>query len=98
MAIPIPRNKWVKATKVKVLNSGKVQVMVPPSSLKTNPLKRKRNVAAGFYDEDGQFHPIRASYDYSGSRAGDKPKKAKAKAKRKPAAKRKTKAKAKRKR
>lgn len=35
----------------------------------------KRNIAAGFYDEDGIFHPIRASFDYDRSRAGDKPKK-----------------------
>jgi len=32
---------------------------------------RMRNVAAGFYDEDGVFHPIRASYDYSARRAGE---------------------------
>lgn len=31
-----------------------------------------RNIAAGFVDEDGQFHPIRASWDYSASRAGEK--------------------------
>lgn len=30
-----------------------------------------KNIAAGFYDEDGVFHPIRASYDYSSSRAGE---------------------------
>lgn len=44
----------------------------------------KRNIAAGFYDEDGQFHPIRASFDYSPGRVGEKgraPKK-RAKAKR----------------
>jgi hypothetical protein len=29
-----------------------------------------RNVAAGFWDDTG-FHPIRASYDYSGKRAGE---------------------------
>jgi hypothetical protein len=31
-----------------------------------------RNVAAGFVDDDGVFHPIRASYDYSAKRAGEK--------------------------
>lgn len=31
-----------------------------------------RNVAAGFYDDEGVFHPIRASYDYSAKRAGEK--------------------------
>lgn len=30
-----------------------------------------KNIAAGFYDEDGIFHPIRASYDYSPGRAGE---------------------------
>ena len=30
-----------------------------------------RNIAAGFYDEDGQFHPIRASHDYSKIKAGE---------------------------
>lgn len=46
--------------------------------MKKNRPKRKaarKNIAAGFYDEDGYFHPIRASYDYSPKRAGDpKPK------------------------
>lgn len=32
---------------------------------------RGRNVAAGFYDEEGIFHPIRASHDYSQRRAGE---------------------------
>ena len=41
----------------------------------------RRNIAAGYHDEDGYFHPIRASYDYDGKRAGDPPK-AKAKTKR----------------
>lgn len=45
-----------------------------------------RNIAAGFYDEDGVFHPIRASYDYSPSRAGEKRRRApKRRAKRKAA-------------
>lgn len=39
--------------------------------MRVNRKRHKRNVAAGFYDEDGYFHPIRASYDYSRSRAGE---------------------------
>lgn len=31
-----------------------------------------RNVAAGFYDEEGVFHPIRASHDYKPRRVGEK--------------------------
>lgn len=41
------------------------------------PSWAKTNVAAGFYDEDGYFHPIRASYDYSPKRAGEGRKKGK---------------------
>ena len=53
-------------------------------ALKAN---RKRNVAAGFVDEEGVFHPIRASYDYSAKRAGEaKKKRAKANRKRNVAA------------
>lgn len=33
--------------------------------------KSRKNIFAGFYDEDGIFHPIRASADYSASRAGE---------------------------
>lgn len=29
------------------------------------PRKKKKNVEMGFYDSKGQFHPIRASSDYS---------------------------------
>src|SRR5205807_186521 len=47
----------------------------PGGSITITPLKR--NVAAGFHDDSG-FHPLRASYDYSPARAGEKPKKAKA--------------------
>ena len=36
-----------------------------------NPIKVK-NVAAGFYDSMGIFHPIRASFDYSASRVSEK--------------------------
>ena len=79
----IPKGKWVKATKVKYNRNGTVSVMVPGSSLKRNP--KRKNVAAGFVDEDGVFHPIRASYDYKPTRAGDKPKRKAATKKRKPA-------------
>lgn len=81
--LPIKTGKWVKATKVKVSKSGKIQLMVPGSSLKKNPRSKRKNVAAGFYDEDGYFHPLRASFDYSASRAGEKAKRKPAKKKRK---------------
>ncbi len=45
------------------------------------PTKRK-NVAEGFYDKSGVFHPIRHSSDYDSS-IGDPPRKKKAKAKKK---------------
>lgn len=43
------------------------------------------NIAAGFVDEDGIFHPIRSSFDYSRERAGEKVKVRGAVKKRKPA-------------
>ena len=64
-----------------VKNSGKRR---RPSKLK-GWAHVQRNVAAGFYDEDGYFHPIRASYDYSSKRAGESRKKAPAKKGRKKA-------------
>lgn len=33
--------------------------------------KRKKNIAQGFYDGNGIFHPIRASHDYDGKTAGE---------------------------
>lgn len=45
----------------------------------------RRNITAGFYDEEGIFHPIRASADYDPGRGGDRPKKRKP-VKKKPAA------------
>ena len=33
--------------------------------------KRKKNIAQGFYDGNGIFHPIRASADYDGKTAGE---------------------------
>jgi len=77
--------KWLKAKNPahrigmgRVRYHGKVRTL--PVRLKRN---RGRNVAAGFYDEDGIFHPIRASYDYSSGRAGDRSKPAKKKRRKK---------------
>lgn len=30
-----------------------------------------KNITAGFYDEEGEFHPIRASRDYDPGRVGE---------------------------
>jgi len=45
---------------------------------------RRRNVAAGYMDEEGIFHPIRASFDYSKKRAGEAKRKSSARARTKP--------------
>lgn len=47
-------------------------------ALKAN--RRKRNVAAGYVDQGGVFHPIRASFDYSAKKAGEAKKKTKKRA------------------
>jgi hypothetical protein len=55
----------------------------PGGSITIKPL---RNVAAGFYDEEGIFHPMRASHDYDPSRVGERGRaKSRAKGKRKKA-------------
>ena len=36
-----------------------------------------RNIAQGFFDQSGTFHPIRASGDYDSSRVGESKKKKK---------------------
>ena len=46
-------------------------IMVPATRKNGGILPRRGNVAAGFVDEDGQFHPIRASFDYNAKRAGE---------------------------
>lgn len=60
---------------------------VNPRSGKFTALKgrarKARNIMAGFHDEEGVFHPIRASSDYDPGRAGEGSRKGK---KRKPAA------------
>jgi hypothetical protein len=82
--LPIPKGKWVKAIKARVNPNGTVSLLVPATSLKKNVRKKVRNVAAGYVDEfTGQFHPLRASYDYSRSRGGDTAKRKPAKKKRK---------------
>lgn len=40
-----------------------------------------RNIAAGFYDSEGIFHPIRASHDYQPYRVGERGPRRKAKRK-----------------
>lgn len=71
--IKAERGQWIPAKAVRISNTGKVEIYRNRS--------RRRNVAAGFYEEEtGIFHPIRASYDYSRRAAGEKPiKKRKAK-------------------
>jgi hypothetical protein len=48
--------------------TGEIKALVDPSKLK---FPKRKNVAAGFYDEFGQFHPLRQSFDYVPSRVGE---------------------------
>ena len=85
----LPYGEWIPVQAVKFNEDGSTQVMTADRAA---PNRGRRNIAAGFYreDDDGvyRFHPIRGSYDYSRSRAGErtgraKRKKAKAKKRRK---------------
>lgn len=54
-------------------NIGEIITVRPlTNSGRSKQAYHKRNVAAGFYDEDGIFHPMRASYDYDPKRVGEK--------------------------
>jgi hypothetical protein len=44
-------------------------LMIPVSRNPAGRLRSRPNVAAGFFDDSGIFHPIRASVDYDPSRA-----------------------------
>lgn len=75
---------WIPTHAVKFNEDGTVSMMTEDG--RTGNRGRRRNIAAGFWDgppsdPDSQFHPIRASYDYSRSRAGEGPKRKKAKVK-----------------
>lgn len=81
----LPYGEWIPAHAVKFHEDGTTSIMTESSR---NRGRRRRNVAAGWVEEEtGIFHPIRASYDYSRSRAGERPLKRRAKPKRKAKAK-----------
>lgn len=78
------------------LFGGKAQNPVGTATFFGKSLKRAeaagrrflRNIAAGFYDASGVFHPIRASDDYDRRRVGERlarPARRSARAKRRPA-------------
>ena len=75
----LPYGEWIPVQAVKFNEDGSTQVMTAdraPNRGRRN-LGRRRNIAAGFYDEEGIFHPIRASYDYSPGRVGERARKKK---------------------
>ena len=61
-----PMGKWISATAVRLRKVG--NEIVADIKKVAAPKGRAKNIAAGFYDEFGQFHPIRASYDYDSNR------------------------------
>jgi hypothetical protein len=61
-----PIGQWIKAEAVRLRRAGKKIYL-------DIYRRRKRNVAAGHYDEEGIFHPWRASWDYDPTRVGEKP-------------------------
>ena len=70
----LPYGEWVPSHAVKFNSDGTVDVMT-----ESQHNRGRRNVAAGFVDEDGTFHPIRSSFDYDPSRVGERAKKRKKK-------------------
>ena len=80
----LPKGKFFKVDKAKINRDGSVTLAIPDSVMRRANPRRSRNVAQGFFDQSGIFHPIRASADYDESRGGDSVSK-----KRKPAKKKK---------
>jgi hypothetical protein len=76
-------SSWIKANAVRIRKTRRGTVVdIFRGSGRPNPRTPRRNVAAGFYDEDAVFHPIRASFDYSPARAGERARPRRAKARR----------------
>lgn len=73
----LPYDEWVPAHAVMFNSDGTVDVMTESEH------EPRRNIMAGFHDEEGIFHPIRASADYDSSRVGEISRRKKAKLKRK---------------
>ena len=57
----IPRGKFIPVQAIRIGRNGKIDVKVSGATARklSNPKgrKKRRNIAAGFYDEDGYFHP-----------------------------------------
>lgn len=64
----LPYGEWIPAHAVKFNEDGSTSIMAEHARANS----RRRNVAAGYYDEAGVFRPIRASWDYDPSRAGER--------------------------
>lgn len=83
----LPIGEFIPVQAIRMNEDGKLDIKVSDATAERLENPRRRNIAAGFVDEDGVFHPIRASYNYSPGRVGEKskarPAKRKAKAKRK---------------
>ena len=47
------------------------ELMILGNPRRKRGIRARRNIAKGFHDSSGKFHPIRASFDYSPSRAGE---------------------------
>lgn len=62
----LPYDEWVPSHAVKFNSDGTVDVMT-----EAHHNRGLHNIAAGFHDEEGIFHPIRSSFDYDPSRVGE---------------------------
>jgi hypothetical protein len=74
----LPYDEWIPAHAIMFNDDGTISVMTEADG----SVHTMHNVAAGFYDEDGYFHPIRASYDYDASRVGERSQKRRTRRKR----------------
>jgi len=59
------------AKKYQKTHGGRIVGTTGRYQVKRNPRRARRNVEGGYIDKQGVFHPIRASWDYSYTRAGE---------------------------
>lgn len=78
----LPIGEFIPVQAIRMNEDGKLDIKVSDATAQRLENPRRRNIAAGFVDEDGIFHPIRASFNYAPGRVGEKGKAKPAKRKR----------------
>lgn len=74
--LPVYEGRNLATGRALRISSGRLRRPATAEEIERTKLGRagaemRANIAAGFYDEEGVFHPIRASWDYDPRRVGE---------------------------